>query len=85
MLIRVSCSIRKIITYPRAGNFPVNLEGPTVGAVAAIPVNVAVELAVEEEREVEMVVDADDEDELWDEVVVVGDDVVVPLLVLWIH
>lgn len=32
--------------HPKAGNFPVCLEGPAVGALAAMPVNVAVLLCV---------------------------------------
>lgn len=42
--------------HPRAGNFPVSREGPTVGAVAAIPVKVAVLLILLE----------DAADDVWD-------------------
>lgn len=45
--------------HPRAGSFPVSRDGPTVGAVAAIPVRVAVVLVLlDEEERVEVVLGA---------------------------
>lgn len=35
------------MTYPSAGSIPVSLDGGVVGAVAAIPVNVGVEVGAE--------------------------------------